>query len=287
MRGYGRAGAVDWKAAVMMIDEGVGDGLGWDGHLGLLHSSEAFRRAAVTSWARRGLEQDAKIVHAEAGDGDVVHGVFGRNGVEVAAGNGQGRLQALALEEFYVPAAQSKLVDAALDEGYSSVWLLASRAGALSVLSPQGYAEFERAMEALCASRPVSVLCQYDRAALTGQGMQEATDRHLQGVRELQLQTAVGKNVLLLVGQVDLANADLLASALRTATEQMAQVFWVDMGGLSFLDITGCRALVEGTAGFRDAGGSLRLASPQPAVRRVLRLLGVHQQHGLEMAEPE
>lgn len=270
-----------------MIDEGVGDGLGWDGHLGLLHSSEAFRRAAVTSWVRRGVEQGAKIVYAEAGDGDAVHGVFGRNGVDVAAGNGQGRLQALDLKEFYVPTAQAKRVDAALGEGYSSMWLLASRAGALSVLSPRGYAEFERAMEALCASRPVSVLCQYDRAALTGQGLQESTDRHLQGVRELQLHTAAGTSVLRLVGQVDLANADLLASALRAATKQTAPVFWVDMGGLSFLDITGCRALVEGTAGFRDAGGSLRLRSAQPAVHRVLRLLGVHQQHGLEMAEPE
>ena len=270
-----------------MIDEGVGDGLGWDGHLVLLHSSEAFRRAAVASWTRRGLEQDAKIVYAEAADGDVVHAVSGRNGADGAAGNGHGRLHALALEAFYVPTAQAKLVDAALDEGYSSVWVLASREAALSVVSPQGYAEFERAMEALCASRPLSVLCQYDWAALTGQGLQEATDRHLEGVRELQLHTAAGKNLLRLVGQVDLANSDLLAHALRRATEQKAPVFWVDLGGLSFLDVTGCRALVEGTAGFRDGGGYLRLTSPQPAVHRVLRLLGVHQQHGLEMAEPE
>jgi anti-anti-sigma factor len=270
----------------MMIDEGVGDGLGWDGHLVLLHSSETFRRAAVTLWARRGLEQGAKIVHAEAGEGDA-HRVFAGIGVDVAAGNGHGRLQALALEDFYVPSAQAKRINAALDEGYSSVRLLGSCAAALTVVSPQGYAEFERAMEALCASRPVSVLCQYDRAELTGQGLHEATDRHPQGIRELQLHTAAGTNVLRLAGQVDVANADLLACALRTATKQPAPVYCVDMGALSFLDITGCRALMEGTTGFRDAGGSVRLTSPQPAVHRVLRLLGIHQQHGVEMVEPE
>ena len=265
-----------------MIDEGVGDGLGWDGHLGLLHSSKAFRRAAVTSWARRGLEQGAKIVHAEAADGDATHGVFGRNGVD-AAGNGQGRLQALAREEFYVPTAQAKWVDAALEEGYSSMWLLASRAGALTVLSRR-LRRVRAGDEALCASRPVSVLCSTTGPRSRGR----VCMRQPTGTRRVCASCSCTRPR----AERSAAGGAGGLGQRRPAGQCAARGDGADRVGVGWIGRAvvprchRCRALVEGTAGFAmRVIPAAEVAST--AVHRVLRLLGIHQQHGLEMAEPE
>ena len=41
--------------------------LDWDGHILLLHGSESERRSGLAAWVRRGLENDEKVIYAEAG----------------------------------------------------------------------------------------------------------------------------------------------------------------------------------------------------------------------------
>ena len=257
---------------------------GWDGHLLLLHAVESFRRASVAAWACRGLQQDAKIVYTESGRGRLVHDLLVDHGADVAGALTQGTLQAVALEEFYAPAGLAKLVQRALDEGYSSVRLLVGAAAALTVLSAREYAEFEQVVDGLCATRPVSALCQYDRGAAVGVGLDEVTDRHGQGVRELQLQTDCVNGSLRLTGEVDLTNADVLASVLRAATARATATLRVDLSGVSFLDVNGVRALLDGSAPFRERDGYMELMRPQAAVVRVLRLLGIGQVKGVQIA---
>ena len=37
--------------------------LGWDGHLLLLHESQAVRQSCLAMWVRRGLERDEQVVY--------------------------------------------------------------------------------------------------------------------------------------------------------------------------------------------------------------------------------
>ena len=40
--------------------------LGWDGHILLLYGAESERLSALAAWARRGLENDEKVIYTEA-----------------------------------------------------------------------------------------------------------------------------------------------------------------------------------------------------------------------------
>jgi anti-anti-sigma regulatory factor len=75
----------------------------------------------------------------------------------------------------------------------------------------------------------------------------------------------------------------VLAGTLQAATSRASETFRLDLSRLAFLGGGGCRAIVSGTARFRDAGGYVLLVLPQPIVERVLRLLGCDQLRGLEI----
>jgi anti-anti-sigma factor len=97
-------------------------------------------------------------------------------------------------------------------------------------------------------------------------------------MRETQLQTRRDDNTLVLSGEIDQQNSDVLEAALRVAAEYADEMFWVDLRRVTFLEVHACRAIVMGTQKFRDARGDVILHGPTGGTLRALRLLGVHLQ---------
>ena len=85
---------------------------------------------------------------------------------------------------------------------------------------------------------------------------------------------AVGDRLLLSPREPLLAGgpAEAFESQLRQLVRSGHKHLVVDLAGVTAIDSAGLRALVRGHTSAQRAGGSLRLAAAQPAVRKVLDL---------------
>ncbi len=266
------------------FDDGVA-GLGWDGHLLLLHGSELEWRSRLAMWVRRGLERDEKVIFAQAetvAPHRSVLALLAKQGVDVQAATAEGRLLVLPLAAVYHTGlgGQEERVERALSEGYRGVRLSGEASAALTVVPEHVYASLERSMDRLCRTHPVSTLCQYDRTTTAGARLDQATARHIGGIRESQLHTAEADGGLILAGEIDWFNELVLLSVLHAATSTAAinavsETLRVDLRRVTFLSVGGCRALAVGTQQFRDRGGRVQLRAPQLVVERILRLYGL------------
>jgi anti-anti-sigma factor len=270
----------------LTFDDGFPDSLGWDGHLALLHTADGAYRAGLAAWVRAGLDHDEKVIYTETGRtaprGSVLS-LLHEYGVGVGSGSEPDRLLLLPLERLYAPASREEIVDRALAEGFRAVRVAVEATSALTVVPWHAHAAFEQALQVLCRTRPVSALCQYDQSTATRWPLDAVTDIHAEGIRDRQLATLGEPGGLLITGEVDADNEDVLAGTLQAATSRASETFRLDLSRLAFLGGGGCRAIVSGTARFRDAGGYVLLVLPQPIVERVLRLLGCDQLRGLEI----
>lgn len=261
----------------------------WDGHILLLHASESERLAGLTAWVRRGLNRGEKVVCTEAAGiapERSLHAVLADRGVDVTAATADGRLEVLPLNDFYPPAGQGAIVDRALAEGFDGVRLTAEATAALSVQSDDTHLTVERDADQLCRTRPVSALCQYERRATVGARLCELVAVH-SGVRQSHLSVGEDPHGTVMAGQVDTANADIFGAALQAATSTTAQVLWLDLGRVEFMDAAACGVLASVTRGFRDGGGCVLLVTPRPPVERALRLLELDQLAGVELIGDE
>jgi anti-sigma B factor antagonist len=95
-------------------------------------------------------------------------------------------------------------------------------------------------------------------------------------VSTLDVSVAAGEAgpVLVLSGEADLTTVAQLSEALSAQISGGARHLTVDASGLAFADSASIRALVLAGRTLRDRGGNLVLARPQPAVARVLALIG-------------
>jgi anti-anti-sigma factor len=57
----------------------------------------------------------------------------------------------------------------------------------------------------------------------------------------------------------------------------------IDLSGLTFADVAGCRALAAGTEELRRAGGTVCLVGVSGHLRKVLSLLGTDQLPGFDV----
>jgi anti-sigma B factor antagonist len=77
-------------------------------------------------------------------------------------------------------------------------------------------------------------------------------------------------------GEIDLYTAPRLHSELMSALAASTPVqLVVDMAGVEFCDSTGMNVLLAAQRRAREAGGDLQLASPRPAIRKVLQVTGL------------
>jgi anti-anti-sigma factor len=267
----------------MIFDNGFA-GLGWDGHLLLLHGSELERRSRFAMWVRRGLEREEKVIFAQAetvSPHRSVLAVLAQQGIDVQAATARGQLLVLPLAAVYRsgPDGQVERVERALAEGYRGVRLSGEASAALTVVPEHVYESLERSIDQLCRTHPVSTLCEYDRATTAGPRLDQATATHGGGIRESQLHTAEADGGLVLAGEIDWSNEVVLLSILQAASTVAmsagSETLRVDLRRVTFLGVGGCRAVAMGTQQFRDRGGSVQLVAPQWLVERVLRLDGL------------
>lgn len=255
-------------------------GLGRDGHLLLLHRSEAERHDALVRWVRRGLELGERVVFTEPDDDPAersLPSVLRQRGIDVQTVLADGRLHPLPVPEYFPEAGQIQLLHQARAAGFSAIRMCCEARAALTVLSTEAYAEVESTLEFLCRTKPVSALCQYGPLETPEWLLQNGYQTHPE-LHETQMHIRRQDNSLVLSGEVDQQNSDILESALRVATESADEMFWVDLRRVTFLEVHACRAIVLGTQSFRDAGGDVILHGPTGGALRALRLLGVHLQ---------
>ncbi|MGH3124100.1 MAG: STAS domain-containing protein [Streptosporangiaceae bacterium] len=95
----------------------------------------------------------------------------------------------------------------------------------------------------------------------------------------LEISVAAGEAgpVMTLSGEADLTSVAALSDALTAQASDGTQQLTVDVAGLSFADSASVRALVLAGRTLHEHGGALVLLRPQPAVARMLGLMGVDQ----------
>jgi anti-sigma B factor antagonist len=77
-------------------------------------------------------------------------------------------------------------------------------------------------------------------------------------------------------GEIDLYTAPKLHSALMNTLAASAPLrLVVDMTGVEFCDSTGMNVLLAAQRRAREDGGDVQLASPRPAIRKVLQVTGL------------
>ena len=84
----------------------------------------------------------------------------------------------------------------------------------------------------------------------------------------MQLQITPTDEGFRLEGELDMATADDLSQILRDAATNGDPIV-LDFAGVSFMDSSGLRALLEG-AGQPNGSGPVVILNPSPQVRRVL-----------------
>lgn len=88
--------------------------------------------------------------------------------------------------------------------------------------------------------------------------------------------TATGWEVC---GEIDAHTAPTLAAAMA---ELPTGVATVDMAGVSFMDSSGLRVLIEAATRARDGGGDLVIAHPTPGITRLVEISGLAGQLRLD-----
>ncbi|MEO8267569.1 MAG: STAS domain-containing protein [Ilumatobacteraceae bacterium] len=80
-------------------------------------------------------------------------------------------------------------------------------------------------------------------------------------------------------GEIDAHTAPTLAAAMA---ELPAGVVTIDMAGVSFMDSSGLRVLIEAATRARDGGGDLVIANPTPGITRLVEISGLGGQLRLD-----
>jgi anti-anti-sigma factor len=263
---------------------------GWDGHILLLHGSESERWSDLAAWVRRGLENDEKVIYAEAGgtrpERSVMR-ILRDKGIDADAAASEGRLTVTPLLESCPPQGPewlAEMVDRALAEGYRGLRISAEASAALTVMPEDAHSEVERSVDRLCRTHRLSALCQYDQARTVGDLLQDAASSHACGsIRQGALHIAQHDDRLVLVGEIDLSNQEVLACAVRAAADRTSGALRLDLSQVDFLGAAGCHALHDGTIDFRAQGGRVQFIAPKPRIERVLRLAGIVRLEHVEL----
>ncbi|GAA2446974.1 STAS domain-containing protein [Actinomadura vinacea] len=94
---------------------------------------------------------------------------------------------------------------------------------------------------------------------------------------ELNVSTASqgGHAVVTATGELDLYTAPRLQTALAGLLREQVDRVVVDMSGIDFCDSTGMNVLLSAMKRLKERGGTLELAAPRPAVKRILQVTGL------------
>ena len=92
---------------------------------------------------------------------------------------------------------------------------------------------------------------------------------------------------MVLSGEVDATSADRLTeSVVEVLGRRKPRRLEIDLGGVTFLDSAGIRALVRCHADAQQADCPLTLSAPRPMVYRVLEITGLLEYFGVTKPQP-
>ena len=261
--------------------------LGWDGHILLLYLAESERLSALAAWARRGLENGEKVIYTEARETPperTLVRLLQDDGIDAVTAAAKGCLVVQPPAEFFPPDGQAGMLERALAEGFRGLRLSAQASATVTVMPQAAHSDVERAFDQLCRTQPVSALCQYEQWDMPRERLQDIAASHLSGgIRQRALSVAQHVGQLVLAGEIDVSNHDILRCALRAAAEKASQLLRLDISRVEFVGAAGCRALDDGTFGFRRQGGRVLLIGAKPWVERILRVARVDQLERIEL----
>jgi anti-sigma B factor antagonist len=114
----------------------------------------------------------------------------------------------------------------------------------------------------------------FDSRAPTGEGSPMSSDQAL----ALHVSDADGIRLLEVFGELDLATAPKLCSALDAARNHRVKRLVIDLTGVDFCDSTGLRALLGASTELRVSGGRLAVAClPEGPVARLFDIVGLRE----------
>jgi anti-sigma B factor antagonist len=94
---------------------------------------------------------------------------------------------------------------------------------------------------------------------------------------EVSCMHEAGEARLALHGELDMLSAPLLAHELESAARSRPEQIVLDLRDLSFMDVSGLRAILDAARSARRDGRSLVIANPMPHIIRLLELTAIDQ----------
>ncbi|HWH31359.1 MAG TPA: MEDS domain-containing protein [Egibacteraceae bacterium] len=245
---------------------------------------DAEQRAEHTAfWVRHGLDRGERVVYVQPpGMAGQFQDELASWGLDVTAPLREGRVvllspeQALLVDGDWDVARRMALHEAfvreSVGQGFAAVRMGADAAAAMAhVPGLAALSRYEKGMESLTLRLPVSVLCLYERRAF-GQAFGGVALAHPRGMGDRQMHIVAKPGHVTLVGEVDMSNTQLVASALREAATLDGRLV-VDLAGVSFIDLGGTTQLVDlaRRLGGRDC---VRVVGAPRPLRRILGAAG-------------
>ena len=243
---------------------------------------------AVADWMAAGLRRREQVIHASAGqpsDDLLMQRLAVAHRLDVATLRSRGQLRSATVEEFYAPREQESVVTSALAEGYSGVRVCGAADQALEQMSVEEYDAVEGELNDLCRRYPFSALCRYGQDLLRDN--QDLSVGHHPVVTDALGCVATwtpGGPVVKLSGEFDLANAELLRSAVaRAAPMPPGSTLVMDLGAVSFFGLAGVRSILAATEGLRADGGTVMIQAAGSGLGRIFELLDLTQVAGIRL----
>ena len=93
----------------------------------------------------------------------------------------------------------------------------------------------------------------------------------------VEIRYAADRVILTLTGELDMASAPMLQSAVEGADLDARELVVLDLKGLEFIDSTGLRVLLDFNERCGGDSGRLRVIAGAPAVERLLDIVGLRE----------
>lgn len=225
-----------------------------EGHVCYVIDSVDERAHRVAAWADSGLAAHERVVVVQPVEDNVgLLQTLRDRGLDVDRAMAEGSLLLLTPEAVYLAdgvfeidrriEASRAFVEQSVTEGYAAVRLASDAVTVLDVVGDLDVLlAYERRVDALCRSLPVTGICFYDRAAFA-HTMALFVAAHPAGSADSQLVGSGGPGPLRLRGEIDVSNVDLFDALLTAASD--AEDVVVDLGAVTFIDVVGATTLVK------------------------------------------
>ena len=260
-------------------------------HACLTFSDADERLDIVAAFVRDGLDRGDKVVClTDTLDPGELSGELSDRGLPVEATTCSGQLELAPSVSAFVaggtfdPAevinGMRSRIDGALAEGYPGLRISADMVWALRPVSGlEQLLTFEVQFSELLASRPATVVCQYDRAGFDAVSMAGASAVHGRAVAAVTYHSDAVLRIcrqhippgVRIAGELDYRGLDALIRALAEGV-RLDQALFLNLSQLRFIDVAAAGVVLQTALGL--TGGRFMTVVCQPAVGKVLRALG-------------